>query len=144
MEKISEEIVKSAIELGKWLNKVAYISAVNEYRNGTPEAIRSAKAKVLVEIESSIFSSKSGSALISHTIARAGRLSNSDAPEEAMLFMEKTACGELPLDTAKDLLIAFSRVKREKDDRKDSSAENSESDDYEETSDEQQKDFSNS
>lgn len=130
MEKISEEIVKSAIELGKWLNKVAYISAKNENRNGTLEDIRCAKAKVLVEIESSIFSSKSGSALISHTIARAGRLSNSDAPEEAMLFMEKTACGELPLDTAKDLLIAFSRVKREKDDRKDSSAENSESDDY--------------
>lgn len=140
MEKISEEIVKSAIELGKWLNKVAYISAVNEYRNGTPEAIRSAKAKVLVEIESSIFSSKSGSSLISHTIARAGRLSNLDAPAEALLFMEKTASGELPLDAAKELIIAFSRVKYAK---KDNSDENSESDDVIESSEEQIIDFSN-
>ena len=140
MEKISEEIVKSAIELGKWLNKVAYISAVNEYRNGTPEAIRSAKAKVLVEIESSIFSSKSGSSLISHTIARAGRLSNLDAPAEALLFMEKTASGELPLDAAKEMIIAFSRVKYPK---KDNSDENSESDDVIESSEEQIIDFSN-
>lgn len=139
MEKISEEIVKSAIELGKWLNKVAYISAVNEYRNGTPEAIRSAKAKVLVEIESSIFSSKSGSALISHTIARAGRLSNSDAPEEAMLFMEKTASGEISLDEAKDLLIAFSRVRY----KKESSEESTEDVEFMESSEEIQEDYSN-
>lgn len=140
MERISEEIVKSAIELGKWLNKVAYISAKNENRNGTLEDIRCAKAKVLVEIESSIFSSKSGSALISHTIARAGRLSNLDAPAEALLFMEKTASGELPLDAAKELIIAFSRVKYAK---KDNSDENSESDDVIESSEEQIIDFSN-
>lgn len=70
-----------------------------------------AKAKVLVELESSIFSAKSGDALIAHTITRAGRLSGLDAPAEASLFMEKAASGELPLEQAKNLLIAFSRLK---------------------------------
>ena len=34
-----------------------------------------------------------------------------DAPEEASLFIEKTMSGELDLNKAKNLLIAFSRLK---------------------------------
>ena len=37
-----------------------------------------------------------------------------DAPAAASLFMEKTASGELPLEQAKNLLIAFSRLKSQK------------------------------
>ena len=73
------------------------------------------KTKILVELESSVFSAKSGDALIAHTITRAGRLSSSDAPAEASLFMEKAASGELPLEQAKNLLIAFSRLKSKKE-----------------------------
>jgi CRISPR-associated protein Cas8c/Csp2 len=113
MEKIDTKIVSSARALGKWLNYVAYRTAKNETKEGTPnywEELRKVKSKVLVELESSTFSSKTGDALIAQAITRAGRLSGSDAPEEAALFMEKTASGELPLDKAKNLLIAFSRL----------------------------------
>lgn len=114
MEHISEDIVRSAKELGRWLNTVAYRVAKTEIKNDNEqdnERLRAAKAKVLVELESSIFASKSADALIAHTIARAGRLSATDAPAEASLFMEKTASGALSLEQAKNLLIAFSRLK---------------------------------
>ena len=116
MEKIDKEIVTSAKELGKWLNNVAYRSAQQEVATspGWDDLIK-AKAKVLVELESSIFSAKSGDALVAHTITRAGRLSGFDAPAEASLFMEKAASGELPLEQAKNLLIAFSRLKSKKE-----------------------------
>ena len=112
MEKIDKEIVTSAKELGKWLNNVAYRSAQQEVATspGWDDLIK-AKAKVLVELESSIFSAKSGDALVAHTITRAGRLSGLDAPAAASLFMDKAASGELPLEQAKNLLIAFSRLK---------------------------------
>ena len=69
----------------------------------------------MVELESSIFSAKSGDALVARTITRAGRLSGLAAPAAASLFMEKAASGELPLEQAKNLLIAFSRLKSKKE-----------------------------
>ncbi|MBN9351920.1 MAG: type I-PGING CRISPR-associated protein Cas8c/Csp2 [Chitinophagaceae bacterium] len=128
MEKIDLEIVKSARILGKWLNKVAYFAAKNEVKEGTPnywEDLRKAKAKVLVELESSTFSAKSGDALLAQVITRGGRLSRMDAPEGAALFMEKTASGELPIDASKNLLIAFSRLmnKSEKSEMKNAGVE---------------------
>ena len=111
MEKIDKEIVTSAKELGKWLNSVAYSSAKKEVGTSNWDDLIKAKAKVLVELESSVFSAKSGDALIAYTITRAGRLSGFDAPSEASLFIEKAASGELPLEQAKNLLIAFSRLK---------------------------------
>ena len=111
MEKLDKEIVTSDEELGKWLNYVAYRSAQKEVGSSSWDEFIKAKAKVLVELESSVFSAKSGDALIAYTITRAGRLSGFDAPTEASLFMEKAASGELPLEQAKNLLIAFSRLK---------------------------------
>lgn len=124
MEKIDLKIVSSARSLGKWLNKVAYFTAITEVKEDAPnywEEIRRVKSKTLVELESSIFSAKSGDALIAQAVTRAGRLSGFDAPEEASLFMEKTASGELALAKAKNLLIAFSRLiyKAEKKDTPD-------------------------
>ena len=111
MEKIDKDIVTSAKKLGNWLNSVAYSSAKKEVGTSNWDNLIKAKAKVLVELESSVFSAKSGDALIAYTITRAGRLSGLDAPAEASLFMEKAASGELPLEQAKNLLIAFSRLK---------------------------------
>ena len=111
MEKIDKEIVTSAKKLGNWLNSVAYSSAKKEVGTSNWDNLIKAKAKVLVELESSVFSAKSGDALIAYTITRAGRLSGFDAPTEASLFTEKAASGELPLEQAKNLLIAFSRLK---------------------------------
>lgn len=118
MENIDVKIVSSARELGKWLNLVAYFAAKSEVKEGIPdyyEKMRQAKAKVLVELESSTFSAKTGDALIAQAVTRAGRLSGLDAPESAALFMEKTASGELELEQAKNLLMAFSRLKNKKE-----------------------------
>ena len=118
MENIDVKIVSSARELGKWLNYVAYFAAKNEVKEDGQESyekIRQAKAKVLVELESSTFSAKTGDALVAQAVTRAGRLSGLDAPESAALFMEKTASGELELEQAKNLLIAFSRLKNKKE-----------------------------
>ena len=115
MEKIDPKIVSSARVLGKWMNLVAYFTAKSEVTEPekTPkyyEALRKVKSKVLIELESSTFSAKTGDALIAQAVTRAGRISGLDAPEGAALFMEKTASGELPLENAKNLLIAFSRL----------------------------------
>lgn len=111
MEKINIEIVKSAKELGRWLNYVAYIAAKSDKDNKSYDDIKKAKAKVLVEIESSAFSAKTGDALIAQVVTRAGRLSQMDAPPEADIYIEQTCSGELPLDNAKNLLMAFSRLR---------------------------------
>lgn len=116
IEMIPIEIVQSARALGKWLNLVAYLVAKEEVKQSTPnywDEIRKVKAKVLIELESSAFSAKTGDALIAQTVTRAGRLSDMDAPENAALFMEKATENNpviLNLDQAKNLLIAFSRL----------------------------------
>jgi len=141
MEKINPEIVVSARQLGKWLNLVAYFVAKSEIGVGTPnywEELRKVKSKVLVELESSTFSAKTGNALIAQVITRAGRLSGMDAPESASLYMEKTASGELPLDSAKNLLIAFSRLRNKKQ-----SEEQAKNDTSEFRDDDQEDDLSN-
>lgn len=111
MEKIDKEVVHSARELGKWLNYAAYKVAKSNVEGNNYEKIREQKAKALIEIESSIFSARSGDALIFQAITRAGRASGLDAPAEAELFMTKASTGEITLESAKHLLIAFSRVK---------------------------------
>lgn len=109
MEKklIDPKVVTSARHLGAWLNNIAYRVAASESSGN----VREAKAKILVELESSAFSAKTGSALIGQTVTRAGRLSQSDAPAEAQLFMEKTISGELELREAQQMLMAFSRLR---------------------------------
>lgn len=111
MEKINIEIVQSAKVLGRWLNYVAYLTAKAEHPNTKSEEFRKTKAKVLVEIESSAFSAKTGDALIAQVVTRGGRLSQMDAPPEADIYIEQTCSGELPLDNAKNLLMAFSRLR---------------------------------
>lgn len=128
MEMIDAKVINSAKELGWWLNNVAYHAArktlKDEGKSGDEE-LRSAKAKFLVELESSAFSAKSGDALIAQIITRAGRLSNSDAPSTASLFIEKAISGELELGKAKNLLIAFSRLRQDKEQIKEQSVDNS-------------------
>jgi len=114
MENIKPEVVKSARELGKWLNYAAYKVADRNIEANAQDRfnkVREQKAKSLIEIESSIFSARSGDALIFQAITRAGRASGLDAPAEAELFMTETSTGGISLESAKHLLIAFSRVK---------------------------------
>ena len=124
METHHSEIVASAKALGKWINKAAKKAAFEDIKNNEKQLkqnstefwkkYQQAKSKFLVELESSAFSARSGDALCMQVIRRAGLLSNSDVPSESSLFMEKTASGEVDLDKAKNLLIAFSRLKAER------------------------------
>ncbi len=135
MEKklIDPQVVTSARHLGAWLNNIAYRVAAKE----APDNIRETKAKILIELESSAFSAKTGSALIGQTVTRAGRLSQTDAPSEAQLFMEKTISGELELREAQQMLMAFSRL-RSKFEPKLASTESTQTDEP----DEEPEDFS--
>jgi len=108
---IRPEIVQSAKDLGLWLNYVAYKVAKQETEGKSLEDFKKAKAKILVELESSAFSSKSSTALLSQTLTRAGRLSGMDAPASSDEFMQATANGEISLDEAKNLITAFSRLR---------------------------------
>lgn len=138
MEKIDPKIVSSARILGKWLNLVAYFTAKSEIKEGSSnywEELRKVKSKVLVELESSTFSAKTGDALIAQAVTRAGRLSGMDAPEGAALFMEKTASGELPIENAKNLLIAFSRLINKVEKNEDSKKEDELEEEMEEIED---------
>lgn len=118
MENIEPQIVHSARELGQYLNKVAFFASTEDAKtdesrkdDDKEQRLRKAKAKALTELESSIFSARSGAALIAHVMTRAGRWVGLDAPEAAGLFMEKTCSGELDLEQAKNLLVAFLRIK---------------------------------
>lgn len=121
MENIPKEVVASAKELGSWLNYAAYTAAkkdteqfLDKYPKNTDgywKQIGKMKSKFLVEMESSAFSARSGDALSMQLVRRAGLLSNSDAPQEGSLFMEVASSGELSLDKARNLIIAFSRIK---------------------------------
>ena len=142
IEMIDSNIVTSAKILGRWLNQVAYFTAKSEVKQASNywDEIRKVKAKVLVELESSTFSAKSGDALIAQAITRAGRLSGMDAPEGAALFMEKTSSGELNIDNAKNLLIAFSRLKNKVEQKEEPPQNDSSEDDNNE---EESEDISN-
>ena len=138
MEKIPAKVVQSAKELGRWLNYVAYLAAKSEHPNTKSEDFRKTKAKVLVEIESSAFSAKTGDALIAQVVTRAGRLSQMDAPPESGIYIEQTCSGELPLDNAKNLLMAFSRLRNkyeksnQSDDEEKGGEDNVDTSEYEE------------
>lgn len=118
MEKINEDIVNSAIAFGGWLNRQAFTYASKEIpvnpnlkEDEKKEKQTELKNKILIQFESAIMSAKSGDALVAFITTRAARLTGYDIDEGAKLFMSKVSCGELPLEQAKNLLIAFSRLK---------------------------------
>jgi hypothetical protein len=124
MEKINQDIIQSAKSYGKWLNTVAYWAAKNSLpENAGKEDIRQAKAKALIEFESTAFSAKTGTGLISQTVTKAGRLSYSEAPKDAEMFFDAVTSGDLELDTAKNLIIAYSRIRSVESQKMEDSAE---------------------
>lgn len=110
-----ETIVQSARALGQWLNNTAYWAARKEAENrdqqGDKEMIRKLKAKFLAEMESTVFAAKSLDGLLAQVVTRAGRLSQSDAPNAATLFFDAVAAGTLTLEESKNLIVAYSRLR---------------------------------
>ena len=116
-----ETIVQSARALGQWLNSTAYWAARKEAENrdkkNDKEAIRKLKAKFLAEMESTVFAAKSHDALLAQVVTRAGRLSQSDAPNAAALFFDAVASGKLTLEESKNLIVAYSRLRSTSEER---------------------------
>jgi hypothetical protein len=122
--KIDDSLVKSAASLGRWLNRVAYFAAREEVENKTKDGnaidkaeVTKLKAKIIVELESAALSAKSATALVSHVITRAGRISGQDAPSEALPFTQAVTTGSLgesekeSLENAKNMIVTFARIR---------------------------------
>lgn len=109
--KIKKEVVQSALVLGKWLNQVAYFVGLKEANNQKkPHLKYELKAKCLVELESSIFGSRRPAEML-NVITRAGRLSGDSAPSESTIFQEAFLTGEISMEDAKNMLMAFARIR---------------------------------
>lgn len=114
-ENISKEITQSARVYGAYLNYVAYLIGKNEAENKkTGRVLNEAKARVLAQLESTAMSCKSSAALFAQLNVQAGRMSNVDVPEGASAFMEATNTGEISLETAQQLILAYMRLRTEK------------------------------
>jgi hypothetical protein len=119
--KIDPKVINSAHALGHWLNQIAYFASANENKGKSYQDITDGKAKIIVELESSAFSAKTPTALVSQIITRAGRISGQDAPKEVQLFIQKVIAGELgesekeSLENAKNMIVVFSRIRSSKE-----------------------------
>jgi hypothetical protein len=108
---IKTETVKSAKSLGLWLNSIAYRVGKQEAENQKKaDKVRDFKAKILVELESSVFGARNPAEML-NVIVRAGRLSGLDAPAESDIFQEAVLTGEITLNDAKSMLMAFARTR---------------------------------
>lgn len=113
-ENISKEIIESARVYGSYLNYVAYLIGKNEAENKqTGKNEFEAKARVLAQLESTTMSCKTSTELFARLNVQAGRMSNRDVPEGASEFMEATNTGRISIDTAKQLILAYMRLKGE-------------------------------
>lgn len=129
MEHISKEIIESAEAFGAWINRSAYSAALSdaypgkswsklekemkedeEKWNEVNRIIAEKKYKFLTNLESSIFSAADNTSMIANIMTQVGRLSNSDAPKEVKPFIEAVFTSSISFHSAKNLLIAFSRV----------------------------------
>ncbi len=112
--KINREIVESARALGQWLNRTAYIVAdsdVEESANDRAKKVRQGKAKILVEFESAAMSATSPQDMLYRISTRAGRLLQRDMPAEATKFFDETMTEELSFQNARQMLIAYMRLR---------------------------------
>lgn len=114
---LSDPLVRSARAYGAYLNFVAYVIAKDEVDNKeTGRSIYEAKSRALAQMESTAMSSKTASSLFGRLNRDAGQRANRDAPEEAGMFMEAAIAGEqIDLDTAKNLILAFMRLRTSDD-----------------------------
>ena len=121
--KIQRDIVESARAYGAYLNDVAYYAAREEVDKnkerddgGTGRDIYDAKTRVLAQLESTAMSTRRPSSLFAQINVMAGRMSGRDVPAEAERFMEAVQTGEVDFDEAKDLVLAYMRLRKDTQD----------------------------
>ncbi len=114
--KIDRDIVESARAYGQWLNLTAYLVAKEETKekNNYQDLIKQ-KAKILVGFESAAMSGETPQDMLHRVSTQAGRLLQSEAPADATKFMDAVMCGEVDAKTAQQMLIAYMRLRTEKE-----------------------------
>jgi hypothetical protein len=117
-QQIAPDIVKSAREYGAYLNYVAYLMAEEEVEEneeqeggGTGRDLYEAKARALAQMESTTLSARRPSALFAQLNVMAGRQVNRDVPAGAERFIEAANTGDIEFDEAKDLVLAYMRLR---------------------------------
>ncbi|WP_028566885.1 hypothetical protein [Salisaeta longa] len=118
---IDPDIVRSARAYGAYLNTVAYFVARDEVEQnkeqeggGTGRTLYEAKARALAQLEGTALSARRPSALFAQLNVMAGRQANQDVPAEAARFIEAVNTGEVAFDEAKDLVLAYMRLRSNK------------------------------
>jgi hypothetical protein len=114
---IDRKIVESAKAYGQWLNLTAFLIAKeeNEKTKGSYQDLIKQKAKVLIGFESAVMSGETPQDMLHRISTQAGRLLQSDAPAEATKFMDAVMCGDVSAKTAQHMLIAYMRLRTEKE-----------------------------
>lgn len=123
MNGIDKEVIRSVQIIGGWINNIAFKVAKaeenkekdwNKLNEKEKEEIIKSKYKILIELENSISSAKEGDSMLRLLLTRIGRLANEDAPTEATIFMDAVFENKVPLSVAKNILIAYSRVRSDR------------------------------
>ena len=117
MQDISEEIVDSALAMGKSLNLAAYRAARDKLdtdKGRTQRDVYEYKARVLSSLEGNIRSAKGGPQLLSQVSTLIGRMTSYDLSPESATFMRAVTTGQIEYKVAQDLLIAFMRLNQAK------------------------------
>lgn len=113
-----KEIVASARAFGAALNLAAYRAALDEVeddkrRGRQIRTLTEYKARKLIVLESAALSARSHGEMLEQLMIRAGRETGGrDLEPEAGLFMEAVAAQEISLEEAKQLAIAFMRLRK--------------------------------
>jgi hypothetical protein len=117
---VAAEIVNAARELGRWINRSAYYAAKKEVedegKNDSPDQrerkIRQQKAKILVALDSIAMGAREPTAMMGSIMRETGMLTQTDAPTEALPFIDAVNIGDpLNMATARQLLMTYMRVR---------------------------------
>ena len=124
-QQISEEIVDSALALGKSINRAAYRSAVDktDADKVTGRSVYEYKARVLASLESNIRSAREPEQLLAQVSTLVARMTNSDLSKDSEKFMRALLLEEIELKQGQDLLVAFMRLNQSKPKAEEQSAD---------------------
>jgi len=111
-ETLSEDLVRSARAYGKYLNRQAWEAGVKEEKTkDTGRDAEKAQTNVLNQMESIVMSSERPSEIFARLNREARQIDNYDAPDDAGLFVETAIANPGMLQTTKELILAFMRLR---------------------------------
>lgn len=116
---IPAEIIQAAKHLGQWINRAAYYAARDEIDKDKgidplerERRIRQQKAKILVALDSMALGARDATSMMGSIMRETGMLTQSDAPSEAIPFIDATCAGNpVTMDVARQLLMTYMRVR---------------------------------